>query len=97
MLERQLEQYLIKKAREMSCLCYKWHSRTTRGVPDRIFILPNGIVYFIELKVKGGQLIRYQLLIKAELMEHNANYVCLTGKDEVDEFLEKMSCLLLLQ
>jgi hypothetical protein len=52
-LETQIETKVSKYARSKGCLSYKFSSPANRGVPDRIFILPNGVVLFMELKAPG--------------------------------------------
>lgn len=48
--EKQLERKLVAYAKSIGVLSYKFSSPSTRGVPDRIFIGPNGVL-FMELKV----------------------------------------------
>ena len=50
MLEKQIESKVVKKAKELGFLTYKFSSPSNRGVPDRIFISPYGEVFFIEFK-----------------------------------------------
>lgn len=61
MTEKQLEQKLIKAVKENGGLCLKFTSPGTAGVPDRIIILPNGHVGFVEVKKPGaGRLSKQQ-------------------------------------
>lgn len=53
MLERQLEQQLVSQARVAGALALKWVSPSLAGVPDRIVIIPDGRVVFVELKAPG--------------------------------------------
>jgi hypothetical protein len=92
MLERDLEKRFIRMAKQFQCLCYKWHSRTTKGVPDRILILPTGEIYFVELKTSLGKLSKWQEIIATELISYNTNYICLHGKDEIDTFFREVVC-----
>lgn len=52
--ERVLEAYFVKKVKETGALTYKFTSPGQRGVPDRIVLLPNGDVHFVELKTVHG-------------------------------------------
>lgn len=55
-LERELESKLVKEIKKRGGQCLKWVSPGAAGVPDRIVILPDGFVYFVELKrPKGGK------------------------------------------
>ena len=50
--EKSIEQYLIKRVRELKGTADKWTSGTA-GVPDRIVMFPGGRIFFIELKAPG--------------------------------------------
>jgi hypothetical protein len=60
MLEKQIESKVVKKAKELGFLTYKFSSPSNRGVPDRIFISPHGEVFFIEFKSAKGKLSQLQ-------------------------------------
>ena len=52
MRERELEKQLIDEVKRRGGLCEKWTSGTV-GWPDRIVILPDGKVGFVEVKRPG--------------------------------------------
>lgn len=54
MLEKQIEAKVCAYARERGMLVYKFTSPAYASVPDRLFILPNGRMFFCEFK-RGGQ------------------------------------------
>lgn len=60
MKEKQIESKVVKKAKELGFLTYKFSSPSNRGVPDRIFISPHGEVFFIEFKSTKGKLSQLQ-------------------------------------
>lgn len=60
MLEKQIESKVVKKAKELGFLTYKFSSPSNRGVPDRIFISPHGEVFFIEFKSAKGKVTKLQ-------------------------------------
>lgn len=51
--EKYMERYLKVEIERKQGLCLKWVSPGTNGVPDRIVLMPNGKIYFIELKTLG--------------------------------------------
>lgn len=51
--EQKLESVVVSYARDRSILTYKWVSPAHRGVPDRIFIFPTGVILFCEFKAPG--------------------------------------------
>lgn len=56
MLEREVERRLGARIRRMGGLYYKWTSPGSPGVPDRIAVLPDGTIWFVELKTDAGRL-----------------------------------------
>ena len=46
--EKQIEKYLVKKIKDKKGLCLKFESPGYSGVPDRIIILKNKPVAFVE-------------------------------------------------
>lgn len=53
MLEKDIEKAVCDYARKHGVLAYKFTSPARRSVPDRLFICPNGRVFFIEFKREG--------------------------------------------
>ena len=54
MREKYIEQQLAKEVRSRGGLCEKWNSGTSEW-PDRIVILPDGKVGFVEVKAPGKE------------------------------------------
>ena len=53
MLEKQIEAKVCEYARERGLLVYKFTSPARAAVPDRLFVLPNGKMFFVEFKREG--------------------------------------------
>ena len=53
LLERQVEQALVREVRKHGGIAPKFTSPGTAGMPDRLVILPEGKVCFVELKAPG--------------------------------------------
>lgn len=53
MQEANVEKYLIRYVKDKGGICLKFISASMRGLPDRIVILPQGKIFFVELKAKG--------------------------------------------
>lgn len=61
-LEKDIEKKLRQMVEKHGGLCLKWVCPGWSGVPDRIILLPGGVVIFAETKrPKGGKLARLQL------------------------------------
>lgn len=52
-LEKVIEEKVCSFAKSLGILHYKFTSVGRRSVPDRIFVLPGGNVFFIEFKRAG--------------------------------------------
>ena len=56
MLEKCIEKKLVQAVKNMGGMAAKFVSPGLDGVPDRIVLLPNGKMAFVELKAKGKKL-----------------------------------------
>ena len=54
MKESKIEQQLVKETKRRGGLCEKWNSGTV-GWPDRIVLLPDGNIGFVEVKRPGAK------------------------------------------
>jgi hypothetical protein len=55
MLEKQIESKVCEYARSKGVLAYKFTSPARAAVPDRLFIAPDGRVWFCEFKRAGAK------------------------------------------
>lgn len=53
MREKEIEQKFVKAVKELDGLCIKFTSPGMDGVPDRLVLMPEGKLAFIELKATG--------------------------------------------
>jgi hypothetical protein len=53
MLEKQIEKRVCEYAKDLGYLVYKFTSPSRMAVPDRLFIGPKGVVFFVEFKRAG--------------------------------------------
>ena len=51
--ESVIETYLRKSVEKRGGLCWKFKSSVS-GVPDRVILLPESIIAFLEVKRQGG-------------------------------------------
>ena len=66
MLEKDIEAWLCKQVAKLDGKSYKFISPGNPGVPDQIFLLPNGRIYFVELKLLIGKLSGVQVWQREE-------------------------------
>ena len=89
--EVAVEARLCKKVKtHLKGRCYKWSSQNVRGVPDRLIVLPGGVVWFIELKRShSSRLSPAQQKFRDEISELKMHrYAVLHGFDEVDAWID---------
>ena len=55
MLERDIEQALVKRVRRLGGMAEKFTTPGRRSCPDRLVTLPGGRIIFAELKRPGGK------------------------------------------
>ena len=53
MLEKDIENALVRRVKTLGGMCEKFTSPGRRSVPDRIITLPNGKIVFVEVKNVG--------------------------------------------
>lgn len=86
--EARIEEWLNDKVRELGGRSYKFVSPGNPGVPDRIYIMPGGIVYFVELKTEIGRLAKIQEWQGGKIREMGCRYYVIKGMDQARAFLE---------
>lgn len=62
-----------------------------RGFPDRIACLPNGPMWLVELKTKGGRLSKLQQQFAADMARLQQHYACLWCKEHIDSWIESVT------
>lgn len=59
--EKKIEQYLCMKAKKAGGIAIKLISPSFAGMPDRMILLPQGKIIFVELKTEGRKARKLQL------------------------------------
>lgn len=81
--EKKVEALFTRLVKKAGGLTWKL-APTETGIPDRIALLPNGTVWFVELKrAKGGRVSPRQALIHRHLEKRRGNAAVLAGEDDV--------------
>ena len=89
--EKQIEKYLVKKIKDKRGLCLKFESPGYSGVPDRIIILKNKPVAFVELKRPvGGRYSARQKLVERDFNKLGQKIYKVKNKEEVDKLVEEL-------
>ena len=87
-LENSVESYLRKQVEKRGGKCIKFLPDFSRGFPDRIVILPNSFLCWVETKrPEGGRLSGSQNVQHALLRRLGQRVEIIWTKEEVDTFL----------
>ena len=84
-MEKHIEAYLVKRVKALGGVAYKW--RGHGGAADRIIVLPDGTVWFVEVKTIGGRLSALQKVFAADMARLGQRYCVLWTKEQVDSWL----------
>ena len=85
--EREIERYLVKRVKEAGGKAYKFVSPGTAGVPDRIVVLPNSFIAFVEVKAPGKTPRPEQLVQLGRLKELQQIVRVVDSKESVDKLM----------
>ena len=87
-MEKHIEAYLVKRVKALGGIAYKW--RGHGGAADRIIVLPDGTVWFVEVKTIGGRLSALQKVFAADMARLKQKYTVLWNKDQIDGWLREL-------
>lgn len=89
-LEATVEEYLRKAVKKYGGIAYKFNSPARRSVPDRIIVLPNGVLHFIEMKTIGGKVSPGQRREIARLRRLGHTVYVIWTKAGVDKYIRSL-------
>lgn len=90
MRERDIEKRLRKGIEALGGLAYKFTSPGNDGVPDRVVILPDRRVIFVELKARNGRLSLVQQWQHDHMRAAGAGVVTVFGLEGVEKFIQAL-------
>ena len=88
MSEKEIENYLVRKIKNKKGIAYKFTSPGNSGVPDRLCLLPNGKIFFVELKSPGKKPRALQVNQITKITKLGQRVYVMDSKEKVDEVLE---------
>ena len=88
MRESDIERRLVQGVKKLGGKAYKFVSTGNVGVPDRLVVLPGGVVLFVEVKAPDGRLSPNQRLQMRELTQMGAHVFVVWDAGDVDVFLQ---------
>lgn len=88
--EREVEGYLVKKLEGMGLQCLKFIPDLRNGMPDRLIIMGEERVRWVELKTTGGELSELQKLRHDQLRRAGHVVEVVWTKAQVDELCDRL-------
>ncbi len=90
MREKRIEQKLVRKTKDMSGLALKLISPGFAGMPDRLILLPNNKIAFIEVKAPGKALRPLQEKRKRQLEALGFLVFCVDCPEQIVGVLDEI-------
>lgn len=93
MRERTIEQKLTKAVNDIGGLCYKFTSPGNDGVPDRLLLMNEGKVAFVELKAPGKKLRPLQLRQITKIRKLGFKVYVIDSPDQIGGIIDEIQTL----
>ena len=89
MREKQIEQRLVKAVKAQNGMCPKLVSPGTDGMPDRMVLLPDGKLSFVEVKAPGEKPRPLQIRRHEQLRQLGFRVAVLDDPEQIPRLLEE--------
>ena len=86
-MEKKIEKYLVDAVERLGGLCVKFPPLFFRGFPDRIVLLPGGVIVFVETKAPGETPRLIQRKVHARLRGLGFRVEVLDSYESIDGFI----------
>lgn len=83
--EKEIEAYLRVRIKKLGGIAYKFTSPGNDGVPDRIVLLPKGVISFVELKAPGKKPSKLQKVQINRIKKLGYDVYVIDSKELVDK------------
>ena len=91
MREKELERKFVKAVKARGGMAVKFISPGFDGVPDRIALLPKGIIAFVELKSTGKKMRGIQIKRKRQLEALGFSVYCIDRIEQIRGVLDEIN------
>ena len=85
--EKVLERYLCTEVKKLGGWAVKLLSGLVTGLPDRLILLPGGVVAFVEVKTTGKKASVRQLWVHEKLKDLGFRVEVLDSKEGINNFI----------
>lgn len=90
MRERDIEKALTKEVKKRGGLALKFASPGMAGVPDRLILIKDGKLAFVELKAHGKEMRPLQIKRKRQLESLGFLVYCIDSKEQIGGLLDEI-------
>jgi hypothetical protein len=90
MREKTIEQKLVKAVKATGGICPKFISPGMDGMPDRLILMPEGRIAFIEVKAPGKKPRPLQLHRHNQLRQLGFRVFVLDDPEQIPDLLEEL-------
>jgi len=90
MREKTIEKYLTKAVNDFGGMSLKFISPGFDGVPDRLVLLPKGVIAFVETKRPGEKLRPLQVKRKSQLEALGFLVYCIDSVEKIGGILDEI-------
>ena len=90
MREKTLERHLAQAVKKSGGIALKFVSPGTAGVPDRLVLLPDGKICFVEMKAPGKKPTALQRLRHGQLRDLGFRVYVVDSMEGIREVVEEM-------
>jgi len=88
MTEKELEQMLVIEVKKRGGRAYKLISPGVNGMPDRMVLLPDGHIGFVEVKEPGKKMRPNQIKRKGQLESLGFLVYCLDAYEQIGGIID---------
>ena len=90
MREKDLERRMVRAVKNMGGLAPKFVSPGLAGVPDRLVLLPEGKIAFVEMKAPGQKPTSLQRLRHGQLRDLGFRVFVIDSKEKIGGMLDEI-------
>ena len=91
--EKYIERKLREEVEKRGGICLKFQSMTDTGYPDRIILLPLGMISFVELKTRGKKPTKLQLMRHTQLREMGFPVFVIDDSEDIINILNEIQAI----
>lgn len=90
MREKTIERRLLDEVRKAGGICMKFTSPAFSGVPDRLILMPGGVMVFAELKAPGKTPGKLQRTVHGMLRDLGFRVEVIDSMERVKEVIDEI-------